>query len=71
MRITAKDLKRLGVIDEIIPEPVGGAHTSHIEAAELMRPFLEKALSELMGIDPSELASQRYEKFRRMGSFDS
>jgi acetyl-CoA carboxylase carboxyl transferase subunit alpha len=71
MRITAKDLKRLGVIDDIVPEPLGGAHTSHAEAAELLRPYLEKALSELMGVDPADLANQRYEKFRRMGSFDA
>ncbi|MFA6955479.1 MAG: acetyl-CoA carboxylase carboxyltransferase subunit alpha [Thermoanaerobaculia bacterium] len=70
MRITAKDLLRLGVIDDIVPEPLGGAHTSHVEAAEMLRPYLEKALSELMGVDPAQLANQRYEKFRRMGSFD-
>jgi acetyl-CoA carboxylase carboxyl transferase subunit alpha len=70
MRITAKDLLRLGVIDDIVPEPLGGAHTSHVEAAELLRPYLEKALSELMGVDPAQLANQRYEKFRKMGSFD-
>jgi acetyl-CoA carboxylase carboxyl transferase subunit alpha len=70
MRITAKDLLRLGVIDDIVPEPLGGAHTSHVEAAELLRPYLEKALSELMGVDPAQLANLRYEKFRRMGSFD-
>ncbi|MBI2213680.1 MAG: acetyl-CoA carboxylase carboxyltransferase subunit alpha [Acidobacteria bacterium] len=70
MRITARDLQRLGVIDEIVPEPVGGAHTSHVEAAELLRPYLETALSELMAIDPSKLTAGRYEKFRRMGSFE-
>jgi acetyl-CoA carboxylase carboxyl transferase subunit alpha len=69
MRITAKDLKRLGVIDEIIPEPAGGAHTSHVEAAGLLKPYLENALAELMTTDPAALPAQRYEKFRRMGSF--
>jgi len=71
MRITAKDLKRLGVIDDIVPEPNGGAHTNHVEAAEMLRPYLERALSELMGVDPAELVNQRYEKFRRMGSFEA
>jgi len=71
MRITAKDLKRLGVIDDIVPEPNGGAHTNHVEAAEMLRPYLEKSLSELMGVDPAELVNQRYEKFRRMGSFEA
>lgn len=70
MRITAKDLKRLGVIDDIVPEPEGGAHTNHVHAVALLRPYLENALAELMAIAPEKLPGHRYEKFRRMGSFE-
>lgn len=70
MRITANDLKRLGVIDEIVPEPEGGAHTNHLHAGALLRPYLENALADLMAIPPEQLPDRRYEKFRRMGSFD-
>ncbi|MCM2314410.1 MAG: acetyl-CoA carboxylase carboxyltransferase subunit alpha [Thermoanaerobaculia bacterium] len=70
MRITAKDLKRLGVIDEIIPEPEGGAHTNHVHAAALLRPYLESALSELMAMAPDRLPDHRYDKFRKMGVFE-
>src|SRR5216684_4561896 len=47
MKITAQDLKRLGIIDEIVPEPSGGAHADPIKAAEILAPYLEKAIREL------------------------
>ncbi|MFZ2491541.1 MAG: acetyl-CoA carboxylase carboxyltransferase subunit alpha [Thermoanaerobaculia bacterium] len=67
MRITAQDLKRLGVIDEIVPEPVGGAHSDANAAAAFLEPYLEKALGELEKIKPALLPEERYKKFRRMG----
>lgn len=70
MRITAKDLKELEVIDEIVPEPEGGAHTDHKRAAELLKPFLSRALRELSRIKPASLPEERYKKFRRMGMFE-
>ncbi|MGA7616587.1 MAG: acetyl-CoA carboxylase carboxyltransferase subunit alpha [Thermoanaerobaculia bacterium] len=70
MRITAQDLKELQVIDEVIPEPPGGAHTDHATTMELLRPYLEKALKELMKLKPAQLPEERYKKFRRMGSFE-
>src|SRR2546428_6475809 len=70
MKITAQDLKRLGVIDEIVPEPPGGAHGEPARAAELLAPFLEKALKELQKIKPSLLPEERYKKFRKMGVFE-
>jgi acetyl-CoA carboxylase carboxyl transferase subunit alpha len=70
MKITAQDLKRLGVIDEIVPEPPGGAHGEPARAAELLAPYLERALKELQKIKQSLLPEERYKKFRKMGVFE-
>ena len=70
MRITAHDLKRLGVIDEIVAEPPGGAHADPGAAAQLLAPYLEKALKELQKVKPSLLPEERYKKFRKMGVFE-
>jgi acetyl-CoA carboxylase carboxyl transferase subunit alpha len=70
MRITAADLKRLAIIDEIVPEPNGGAHADPARAAELLAPFLEKALKELQKLKPAALPEERYKKFRKMGMFE-
>lgn len=67
MRITASDLKRLAIIDEIVPEPNGGAHADPGKAAELLAPYLEKALKELQKFKPAALPEERYKKFRKMG----
>jgi acetyl-CoA carboxylase carboxyl transferase subunit alpha len=67
MKITASDLKRFGVIDEIVPEPVGGAHADPASAAELLAPYLETALRDLQKLKPSLLTEERYKKFRKMG----
>jgi acetyl-CoA carboxylase carboxyl transferase subunit alpha len=70
MKITAQDLKKLGVIDEIVPEPSGGAHADAKRAAELLDPFLERGLRELQKLKPSLLLEERFEKFRKMGVFE-
>ena len=70
MRITASDLKRLAIIDDIVPEPNGGAHADPAKAAELLAPYLEKSLKELMKLKPSALPEERYKKFRKMGMFE-
>jgi len=70
MRITASDLKRLAIIDEIVPEPNGGAHADPGKAAELLAPYLEKALKELQKLKPAALPEERYKKFRKMGMFE-
>jgi acetyl-CoA carboxylase carboxyl transferase subunit alpha len=70
MRITASDLKRLAIIDDIVPEPNGGAHADPARAAELLAPYLEKSLKELMKLKPSALPEERYKKFRKMGMFE-
>ena len=70
MRITAHDLKRLGIVDEIVAEPPGGAHADPVAAAQLLAPYLEKALKELQKVKPSLLPEERYKKFRKMGVFE-
>jgi len=70
MKITAQDLKRLGVIDEIVPEPPGGAHADAKRAAELLEPFLDRGLRELQKLKPPLLLEERFEKFRKMGVFE-
>jgi len=70
MKITAQDLKRLGVIDEIVPEPDGGAHADPAATADLLAPVLERALKELQKLKPAQLIDERYKKFRRMGVFE-
>lgn len=69
LKITATDLQRLGLIDEIVPEPEGGAHADHEETARLLGPVLLRCLNELSSLSAKELVDQRYEKFRRMGQF--
>ena len=69
LRLTAPDLERLGLIDGIIPEPPEGAHADMDAAAESLRYALAGALAELAGVDPAVLLEERYQKFRRMGSF--
>lgn len=69
MKITAKDCLNLGVIDEIIPEPLGGAHHSYEEAAENIRKILRRDLKELVKVVPNELIKKRYEKIRKWGAY--
>lgn len=70
MRVTAQDLLELKVIDEVVPEPPGGAHSDPARTAELLKPYLERALRELSRIKPSLLPEERYKKFRKMGVFE-
>jgi acetyl-CoA carboxylase carboxyl transferase subunit alpha len=69
MRITATDLQELGCIDDIVPEPEGGAHRDHEAAANLLDASLQKHLTELKKISPAELVVSRYNKFRNMAQF--
>jgi acetyl-CoA carboxylase carboxyl transferase subunit alpha len=69
LKITARDLLELQLVDEIVPEPEGGAHFDPESAARFLEPYLVRALDELSVLTPEQLLSQRYEKFRRMGQF--
>jgi acetyl-CoA carboxylase carboxyl transferase subunit alpha len=70
MGITSQTLKRLDVVDEIVPEPAGGAHRNHQEMATTLKGVLVKAFERLRRVRPDKLLEQRYQKFRRMGVFD-
>lgn len=67
LKLTAEDLLRLGVIDGILKEPVGGAHNDHKEIASSMLHTINKALRDLDSMSAEELKIDRYNKFRRMG----
>ncbi len=69
LKLTAPDLLELGLIDGIVPEPGEGAHENPDNAAEALASVLRHALAELQTMTPQELIDDRYEKFRRMGSF--
>ena len=69
MRITATDLKELGCIDDIVPEPGGGAHRDHEAAAALLDTTLQKHYAELKSVPPAELIVSRYNKFRNIAQF--
>ncbi len=69
MRITATDLQELGVIDDIVPEPEGGAHRDHEAAAKLLDENLQKHYAIIKKIPPAELVASRYNKFRNMSQF--
>jgi acetyl-CoA carboxylase carboxyl transferase subunit alpha len=70
LRLTAKDLKRLGVIDDVIPEPLGGAHRDPREMGATLKTYLLRYLRELTQIPTTDLLDRRYRKFRSMGVFD-
>jgi acetyl-CoA carboxylase carboxyl transferase subunit alpha len=67
MKITAEDLKRLGLVDEIVPEPPGGAHLAPEALFKSLDGVLSAQLSELKGVAPEALLEARYRKFRNMG----
>jgi acetyl-CoA carboxylase carboxyl transferase subunit alpha len=67
LKLTATDIMSLGcIIDDVIPEPVGGAHTNHPATAASVKSYLKKHLEELKRLSPQELVEQRYDKFRAM-----
>jgi acetyl-CoA carboxylase carboxyl transferase subunit alpha len=68
LKLTAPDLLGYGVIDEIVPEPTGGAHTNHELAAALFDVALERAVASVSAMDPAERLEARYRKFRNMGN---
>ena len=69
LKITSKDLLELGIIDEEIPEPLGGAHADYKAVSESMKSSILNALKELSDKTSDELREERYNKFRKMGKF--
>ena len=69
LRITAKDLLELGLVDGIVPEPLGGAHTDAVATSETLKQYLVKTLAELNTLPSEDRVRQRYAKFRGYGKF--
>jgi acetyl-CoA carboxylase carboxyl transferase subunit alpha len=70
LKMTARDLFKFGIIDDIIAEPLGGAQRDHREMANTLKKYLLRYLRQLSGIPIDDLLEQRYQKFRRMGVFE-
>ena len=70
LRLTAKDLKQQGIIDRIVPEPLGGAHHDWDNAASALKRCVQDALAELQRLDPEKLIAQRLDKFAAMARFE-
>jgi acetyl-CoA carboxylase carboxyl transferase subunit alpha len=69
LKITALDLKGLGILDVLLPEPIGGAHANPVKATEILKNQLQASLEELLALTPGERRQLRYDKFRRIGVF--
>jgi len=69
LRFTSADLEKLGVIDDVLREPLGGAHRDHHQMASRLKTYLSKTLTMLETKTPDELVDERYEKFRKIGVF--
>ena len=70
LKLTAKDLSRFGIIDDVIPEPLGGAQRDHREMANTLKTYLLRYIRELRLVPRDDLLEGRYQKFRRMGVFE-
>ena len=69
LKITAQDLDSLGIVDQSVPEPPGGAQTDPQKMAQILDPLLEQALQEIQRLPVPELLEKRYQKFRHIGQF--
>lgn len=69
LQLTSKRLKELGAIDDVIEEPLGGAHRDHYQMASRLKQYLSKQLRELSEKPKDQLVADRYEKFRKIGEF--
>lgn len=69
LKITAWDLKGLGILDQLLPEPIGGAHANPLKAAANLKAALLQNLSELLSLSSDQLRQRRYDKFRQIGVF--
>ncbi len=70
LKITAQDLFQMNVIDEMVEEPIGGAHRDPRRAAELLKEAISRNLTEIRNMPAEGLIRNRYEKFRKLGTFD-
>jgi acetyl-CoA carboxylase carboxyl transferase subunit alpha len=70
LKLTSEDMNSFGLVDGVIPEPVGGAHSQPEEMAAILKAYLVSTLEELKAIDPETRINQRIEKFSKMGFFE-
>jgi acetyl-CoA carboxylase carboxyl transferase subunit beta len=68
LRLTAPDLLRLGIMDAVVPEPEGGAHTDPVATAANVKAAILASLNDLLGVPPDELLERRYDRFRKFGT---
>jgi acetyl-CoA carboxylase carboxyl transferase subunit alpha len=68
--LTAEDLLSQGIVDRIIPEPLGGAHKDHLAIASTLKAVIKEELSALLKIKPEKLVQNRMEKFGKMGLYE-
>lgn len=71
LKLTAQDLLDMGLIDEIVREPLGGAHRDPAKTASAIKESIKKYFKELSGLAPAALIEARYEKYRKMGAFSA
>jgi len=70
LKVSADHLERLGVVDEVIPEPIGGAHHDLAQAASALKYVIQKHLNDLRALSPEKLLESRYERYRRLGVYE-
>jgi acetyl-CoA carboxylase carboxyl transferase subunit alpha len=70
LKLSADHLEKLGVVDEVIPEPLGGAHNDPAQAASALKYVMQKHLNDLRALDEEKLLETRYERFRHLGVYD-
>ncbi len=70
LKLTAKDMKGFGLVDEIVHEPIGGAHWDYQEAADILKSYIVNALNEVKGKTPSERVNNRIDKYCKMGFWE-
>jgi acetyl-CoA carboxylase carboxyl transferase subunit alpha len=70
LKLTALDMKGFGLVDEIVPEPVGGAHWDYADAAAILKSHILKTLQEVKQVAPQQRINERIEKFGKMGFWE-
>ena len=70
LKLTPKHMKKFGLVDDIIPEPPGGAHSNPNDMADIIKAYIEKTLNELRPLDPQTRIDLRIAKFSNMGFYD-
>ena len=71
MKVTAPDLLKHDIVDEVIPEVTGGSHVDHVGQAALVGDVLERQLAELEEMTPEQLVEARYDRFRKIGALET